>query len=164
MISEIDKRRAQDLYDKVHNIKKVAKELHILYSTLKRFIVFSNSDRVKSKAPRDTSMYRRGIKAQAVKYKGGRCEICGYDKCMDALDFHHLSPKEKDFNISGGTKSFESIKSELDKCILVCANCHREIHAGIHPIFTSSGPTRELWGYNGFDSKGGVRNHVGSHA
>lgn len=154
MISEIDKRRAQDLYDKVHNIKKVAKELHISYSTLKRFIVFSSSNRVKSKAPRDTSMYRRGIKAQAVKYKGGRCEICGYDKCMDALDFHHLSPKEKDFNISGGTKSFESIKPELDKCILVCANCHREIHAGFHPNIHIFLTNKRTLGLNGFDSKG----------
>ena len=48
------------------------------------------------------------------------------------MDFHHINPQEKDFQISGGTKSFESLKSELDKCILVCRNCHSEIHAGLH--------------------------------
>lgn len=66
-----------------------------------------------------------------VEYKGGKCEICGYNKCIEALEFHHINPKEKDFSISGGTKSFNTLKPELDKCILVCANCHREIHSGI---------------------------------
>ncbi len=54
---------------------------------------------------------------------------CGYNKCLSALEFHHIDPLKKDFNISQfRTTSFESIKKELDKCDLLCANCHREIH------------------------------------
>lgn len=67
-------------------------------------------------------------KIKCVEYKGGKCEICGYDKNYSALEFHHLDPNEKDFTISKKNSSWENIKKELDKCILVCANCHREIH------------------------------------
>jgi hypothetical protein len=75
---------------------------------------------------------RRKIKLMAIEYKGGKCQICGYDKYPGALDLHHISGK-KDFGIGdkGYTRSWERIKQELDKCILVCANCHREIEAGI---------------------------------
>jgi len=72
---------------------------------------------------------RKALKEKLVKYKGGKCEICGYDKCIAALDFHHMDPNKKDFNIGGsGVISFEKCKKEVDKCILVCSNCHREIH------------------------------------
>ena len=68
-----------------------------------------------------------------VEYKGGSCVICGYNHYMGALEFHHLNPKEKDFNLSHMKKyTFdEKIKNELDKCILVCSNCHREIHGKV---------------------------------
>ena len=73
---------------------------------------------------------RRRNKIKLVEYKGGKCERCGYDKCIDALEFHHLNPDEKDFGVScGDTRSLEKLKAEADKCIMVCANCHREIHA-----------------------------------
>lgn len=73
---------------------------------------------------------RRRNKIRLVEYKGGKCERCGYDKCIDALEFHHLNPEEKDFGLScGDTRNFEKLKNEVDKCIMVCANCHREIHA-----------------------------------
>lgn len=76
---------------------------------------------------------RDKVKQLAVEYKGGKCAICGYDKYIGALDFHHLDPEQKDFGISskGYTRGIETVKRELDKCILVCANCHREIHAGL---------------------------------
>lgn len=66
-----------------------------------------------------------------IDAKGGKCEICGYSKCNAALEFHHLDPALKTFNldarnISGNT--LEAIYKEMEKCILVCANCHREIH------------------------------------
>lgn len=72
--------------------------------------------------------FRTRLKQQSVDYKGGKCSLCGYNKCIKALEFHHTDPNQKDFVISGISKAFESIKYELDKCILVCANCHREIH------------------------------------
>lgn len=76
---------------------------------------------------------RRKTKAKCVEYLGGKCSICGYNKYNGALQFHHLDPSKKDFGISrgGNTRSFEKIRLELDKCILVCANCHFEIHGGI---------------------------------
>lgn len=75
---------------------------------------------------------RKKLKVMAVEYKGGKCELCGYDRCVAAMEFHHRDPSQKDFAISanGHTKSFEKIKKELDKCALLCANCHREVHAG----------------------------------
>ncbi len=68
-----------------------------------------------------------------VQYKGGKCRLCKYNKCHWAFDLHHVNGKTKDFGLSarGLTRSWEKLKKEADKCILVCANCHREIHAGI---------------------------------
>jgi len=76
---------------------------------------------------------RRKIKLLSVQYKGGKCQICGYDKYVGALDLHHIDESQKSFGIGdkGYTRSWEKTKQELDKCILVCANCHREIEAGI---------------------------------
>jgi hypothetical protein len=75
---------------------------------------------------------RKKLKEMAVKYKGGKCAICGYSECLDCLVFHHLDPKEKEFGLStrGVTRSWEKIKKELDKCILLCVRCHCELHAG----------------------------------
>lgn len=68
-------------------------------------------------------------KKEAVKYKGGKCELCGYFKCLAALDFHHVNPIEKSKNWKQMKNwPFEKIKKELDKCKLVCSNCHAEIH------------------------------------
>ncbi|MDD5342571.1 MAG: HNH endonuclease signature motif containing protein [Patescibacteria group bacterium] len=78
---------------------------------------------------------RKNVREMAISYKGNRCEICGYRKCNEALEFHHQISK-KDFGISskGYTRSWEKVKHELDKCVLLCANCHREAHAGKHKV------------------------------
>ena len=73
----------------------------------------------------------RGMFLAKIKEKyGGKCIRCGYDKCISALEFHHINPSEKDFGIGqyGSSKSFEKMKQEVDKCILLCCNCHRELH------------------------------------
>lgn len=71
----------------------------------------------------------RTNKLKAVVYKGGKCTTCGYNKCIDCLDFHHIDPLQKDFSISNHKgMSFDTIKSELDKCVLLCRNCHGELH------------------------------------
>lgn len=72
----------------------------------------------------------RKFKYKMVEYKGGCCSRCGYKKSISALEFHHLDPSKKDFTLSHSrcTKFDDRIKNELDKCIMVCANCHREIH------------------------------------
>lgn len=69
----------------------------------------------------------------ALAYKGGACEICGYNRCVRALSFHHRDPKKKDFGLSahGLTRSWEKTRVELDKCALLCMNCHMEVHGGV---------------------------------
>ena len=64
---------------------------------------------------------------------GGKCCLCGYNKCNGALEFHHINPQEKEFGICTGViRALEIELEEIKKCVLVCANCHREIHAGMH--------------------------------
>ena len=79
---------------------------------------------------------RAALKAKMVAYKGGKCQRCGYDKCLQALAFHHNDPQEKDFRLSGPvwTKPWDDIVKELDKCALVCHNCHSEIHEGLRTL------------------------------
>ncbi|MCX6741290.1 MAG: hypothetical protein NTY61_02745 [Candidatus Parcubacteria bacterium] len=76
---------------------------------------------------------RKKIKLLAIKYKGGKCIICGYKKYQGALEFHHLDGKSKEFGLAtaGLTRSWEKTRKELEKCLLVCSNCHKEIHAGL---------------------------------
>ena len=71
---------------------------------------------------------RWDIKLKAIAYKGGKCSNCGYKKCPTALEFHHIDPENKDFAISKlpHTRSWERVQNEIDKCNLLCANCHRE--------------------------------------
>ena len=76
---------------------------------------------------------RKDIRGKAIAHKGGRCQLCGYDRCTEALEFHHLDSSHKDFGISskGYTRSWGKVLEELEKCALLCANCHRELHAGL---------------------------------
>lgn len=76
----------------------------------------------------------RDYKLQCVEYKGGKCIKCGYNNHYSVLDFHHLDPSKKDFTISRSNMSFENLKHELDKTVLLCANCHREFHAGLFTL------------------------------
>jgi 5-methylcytosine-specific restriction endonuclease McrA len=79
------------------------------------------------------SKRRKHLKVLAVQLGGGKCQICGYDKYTGALEFHHLKENSKLFQLSVRdlTKSWKLIKKEIKKCILVCSNCHREIHGRI---------------------------------
>ena len=73
--------------------------------------------------------WRIRTKMRLIDYKGGQCQRCGYNKPIPgAYDFHHRDPEQKDFGISGKTKSFESLKAEVDKCDLLCRTCHAEVH------------------------------------
>ena len=76
--------------------------------------------------------WRRNKKLKLIEYKGGKCIMCGYDKCNRSLDFHHREPDKKDFDISSSKiMSWNLIKDELDKCDLLCRNCHGEVHEKI---------------------------------
>lgn len=70
------------------------------------------------------------MKRKAVDYLGGRCTKCGYNGHLAALEFHHLDGKDKDFAIGTAmNRKWESLEKEVDKCILLCSNCHRIEHS-----------------------------------
>jgi predicted HNH restriction endonuclease len=75
---------------------------------------------------------RKKLRRMAVDFLGGKCVVCGYCRDIKVLDFHHINESTKEFGLSdrGMTRSWEKILSEVKKCVLVCANCHREIHSG----------------------------------
>jgi 5-methylcytosine-specific restriction endonuclease McrA len=74
---------------------------------------------------------RKKVREMALEFLGGKCSRCGYARCSDALEIHHLNSDGKDFGISarGYTRSWSAVRKELEKCELLCANCHREVHA-----------------------------------
>jgi transposase len=76
---------------------------------------------------------RRKIKRILVAEAGGRCALCGYERCMAALEFHHRDPSQKRFTLSqrGVTRSLEKAREEATKCVLLCGNCHAEVEAGL---------------------------------
>jgi len=72
---------------------------------------------------------RYQLKKMYIDYLGGRCKVCGYDKCPASLHFHHRDPEIKNFRISGNhCRKWEVVQNELDKCDLLCGNCHAELH------------------------------------
>lgn len=81
---------------------------------------------------RSVKKRRRKLRQMAVDLLGGKCVVCGYCRDIKALDFHHLDENQKEFGLSdrGLTRSWEKIKVEALKCVLLCANCHREVHSG----------------------------------
>lgn len=93
-------------------------------------------DKLQSRCKKCLYIYqekRRGpVKDRLLSYKGGKCISCGYNKCSAALDFHHIDQDSKSFDIGKSSKNmnFDKIKNEIDKCVILCANCHRELHNG----------------------------------
>lgn len=86
-----------------------------------------------SKRSQAVIRWRNRLKTKMVAAMGGKCQCCSYNTCNDALEFHHINPQEKEFSfgrIKANPKNREKIINELKKCILLCSNCHREIHAG----------------------------------
>jgi transposase-like protein len=79
---------------------------------------------------------RRKVKRILVDEAGGACMLCGYDRCVAALEFHHLDRDQKAFGLAqlGITRSIDEVRKEAQKCLLVCSNCHAEIEAGATTI------------------------------
>lgn len=77
---------------------------------------------------------QQSFKEQCVEYKGGKCEKCGYNRCLAALEFHHKDPTQKDFAITKSNTIImtPTVKEEIDKCLLLCSNCHREEHNNLN--------------------------------
>jgi excisionase family DNA binding protein len=76
---------------------------------------------------------RRAVKAILVAEAGGACQLCGYDRCLRALEFHHRDPGEKEFGIGrhGHTRALARARAEVAKCVLLCSNCHMEVEDGL---------------------------------
>ena len=90
-----------------------------------------------SKSSEAVKRWRSSAKSRMIKAFGGVCGICGYSRCREALDFHHINPADKSFSfgrVSANPKSKDKIADELEKCICLCSNCHREVHAGLIDI------------------------------
>jgi hypothetical protein len=87
-----------------------------------------------SKQSEKVKRWRKTAKQRIIDAMGGECCICGYNKCHSALALHHLNPAEKDFSFGkmrANPKNWDTIVKELRKCILLCHNCHHELHEGI---------------------------------
>jgi len=126
-------------YYKTHTIEETSKKFEVSISTVKKYSNKKFKDRTEDDRKKanynHVKTFRKRTKEKAVEYKGGKCSICNYDRCVSALEFHHLEPSKKDFTLSQSMNiAWNKVKEELDKCILVCANCHREIHEGIIKI------------------------------
>lgn len=85
---------------------------------------------------KQVSQQRRDAKDRLVRTAGGQCVLCGYTRCLGALQFHHKDRKTKLFGVAmkGHTMSFEKLLAEARKCILLCANCHAEVERGVTEI------------------------------
>ncbi|HEX6390577.1 MAG TPA: hypothetical protein VFZ89_14050 [Solirubrobacteraceae bacterium] len=84
---------------------------------------------------------RRRVKELLIAEAGGRCELCGYDRCLRALEFHHRDPAMKEFGIAyrGVTRSLARARAEAAKCVLLCSNCHAEVESGLATIRPAAG-------------------------
>lgn len=86
-----------------------------------------------SKQSEAVKKWRKSTKQRIIDSMGGKCQCCGYNKCNEALDVHHIDPNEKELSfgaIRANPTAWSNIVRELKKCVLVCRNCHAEIHYG----------------------------------
>lgn len=131
--SPFNSHNTAQLVDKKQLNKKrcpICKEIKPISSFYKRSTRENGSGYCKECSNIEAGERFKENKLDAVNYKGGKCSICGYNKCVNALEFHHLNPAEKDISfrrMRGWSK--ERRNKELDKCSLLCSNCHREVHA-----------------------------------
>lgn len=81
----------------------------------------------------NVTTHRKRNRLILIKEAGGKCIACGYNRALNALQFHHLDPKTKEFGLSGKgqTYSLERQRKEAAKCVLLCANCHAEVESGL---------------------------------
>jgi len=131
-LNEEDINKIREKYKEIGKLRKVARILGYSFSTVKKNVIDLIEDFNKNKKNISNSEsvinWRKRVKIKLVEYKGGKCERCGYNKYVEVLEFHHRDEYEKDFTISGKSWSYERLKNEVDKCIMLCSNCHKEMH------------------------------------
>lgn len=116
---------------KLHNEGKSYNEIAAITGASKGTISYHISPKVKEKALNDQRKRRRNLIVNLKLELGGQCVWCGYNRCLDALDFHHIDPTQKSFSIckDRGKFGLPKLREEAKKCLLICSNCHREEHA-----------------------------------
>jgi predicted Zn-ribbon and HTH transcriptional regulator len=129
--------KMQKFYNEGNSVAKVAKKFGWRRNTLFKYLETRKPKHISEEEfkRRRTQLvidHRRRKKLKLIEYKGGKCKYCGYNRCISSLDFHHRNPKEKSFGINECMcYSYERILKEVDKCDLVCRNCHGEINEGL---------------------------------
>jgi transposase len=108
-------------------------ELECIHHGLTEFVLENGSQYRCLKCRRQGVIeWRRRAKLRLVTEFGGRCELCGYDEFLGALQFHHVDSEQKSFGLAmrGLTRSFAALREEAAKCALLCANCHARVEWG----------------------------------
>lgn len=127
---------AQKIYDDGHSLREVEKIIGVTRQSLSNHLILRNRKwKSEEETKKDNVIYakkwKKKLRKELLVMKGGKCIICGYDKSDRALHFHHVDPDKKDLTI-GHWGSKDLIFKEVEKCILVCSNCHCEIHDEIY--------------------------------
>lgn len=122
------------LKEKILGLRKEGKtydEISSILDCSKATVSYHCSDKVKDYYRKARTINRRKQRTQLKEKFGGKCSICSYDRCLNALDFHHLDPNIKEDRVSYifQTRGMALALKEASKCILVCRNCHAEIHS-----------------------------------
>ena len=125
----------KELILKLRSEGKSYREIEAIAKCSRSLISYYVNPDGKMKTSNRRNKNRFRLKSEYRKRLGAKCQICGYDKCQNALHFHHINPEDKKFAISDAVsrKSFteEEIDAEIKKCVLICANCHAEVHSGL---------------------------------
>jgi hypothetical protein len=129
----------QEYYNSGKTVIDCAKEFGFGKDVVSRSII--KNKRIKrtkedelSRGYKSVISWIKRVKVKLVEHRGGKCILCGYNKCNSSLHFHHIDPNTKEFEVTERIRSFEKMKKESDKCVILCANCHGEVHAGISSI------------------------------
>jgi predicted HNH restriction endonuclease len=121
--SSIGKRNEQVEYEKGHRSKEYCeKHGHTEFTYSSKYKIKC----IKCQSVRK-SLRKNRNRQELLKIHGSKCSVCSYDKCSSALQFHHIDPSEKEFEISESAYSLENLITEAKKCVLLCANCHAEV-------------------------------------
>ena len=107
--------------------REIAKELKCCRSLVSYHL--NPEGKIKNSERKNKNRLR--LKSECRNNSGAKCQFCGYNKCQAALHFHHVDPTTKNFGISEAISDGypkEEIEAEIKKCVLICANCHVEIH------------------------------------
>jgi len=129
----------QQFYNEGNSLRKTQAKFGRCRATLIRYLTTRSPKNISEEERKKRNVnkvvrWRQRAKQKLVEYKGGKCQVCGYNKYIGNLAFHHKNPAEKDFTITGKSWALNKLLKEVDKCELLCHNCHGEIHAGLVTI------------------------------